>query len=325
MNTTWGILFLLILRIAAIPAAAEQLTVEDTFAIAEHTSYYKISLSTGGYGEVAPRITGYIPATITFDTETLQVSNSGIRDGAKIEWSIFGFNIYSDIMYENIGTIRTNVAMQFNDLKLEVSVKDGSVRINPETREMNTDDLQLLTNSGSVWLALEVDGTFESDSVDLQQNPTVLPLTKAPKLKIERIKDDIYGYQYDISFDLTSDETGSEKLEGTNITLNTGENVRLVARLSHEKESPFGQWHRFNQYYYDGDELDSKSPAGIPMYLAFALGHEHYQSSHQRPFYFTTYEDETYFGVVCPFRRADVQIEYSTDLSTGSWKPKPIE
>lgn len=61
------------------------------------------------------------------------------------------------------------------------------------------------------------------------------------------------------------------------------------------------------------------------MYMAFALGHEHYQSSHQKPFYFTTYENVTYFNVISPFRREDIKIEFSTDLSTDSWQPIPAD
>lgn len=310
---------------SAATANAEILSADGIFTIVESDTAYSISLSTGGSSTKHPEITGRIGATITFDTETLRPETFKLRGRGVIEWEDFDFRIDSNIRFDGIGTVPATLVVGFQNIGSEIPRIRGNVRIDPITGDLNTEDFRLVSNQGIGIAGIEIDGILESDTIDYSDAPQDFDLSSNPTLSIERIQDDIYGFRYDFSIEFANKDSQFDNVPGTNLRMTISEDFRVVAQFSYAEESEWGYWYRNNRYHYDGTDFDSLSSSGIPMYLAFALGHDHDNPDHRMPFTFTTYDGDTHFTVISRQRRANVAILYNTHLGTENWQPVPAE
>lgn len=302
---------------------SETLRYTVPFGISESDISYSISFSTGGQDTASPRFSGTLNAKVAFDRETLEVTECTFLDGSRIYWENFSLQTQSDVTYEGLGTFPTRFSFLFEGISTRVMTIGDTGRVDPASGKLYDGDIAAISDQGVGSITIGVGDVQETETIDYAVEPSEQEIVSSPTIVVERVKDDLYGQHFNFTLTFSFDEEESDTIEGSNSSFTLRESGQLTATYSHSETTPFGSWYSFNKWSFDGDELDSENEAGVPLYLAYALGFMAYRDDQQVPLVLRYEHGNPVLRIPSDYRNDDVYVEYSRTLQQDSWSMVP--
>ncbi|MBK1877353.1 hypothetical protein [Pelagicoccus mobilis] len=308
-------------------AICEVVNTHIDLAVSQHEVEHSISFSTGGSARANPSLqTRYMSAWVEWDDETLEpisvrFHTTSIVVYGGILWEDWALSVDTRLKPPNAPAFDSTWKFSTKDVIVNIGPQDSSLAVNQQNGEF---DAELYIYRGTASVEFKGNGESISESGDYSDSITTLSLSQTPRIRIEKLVDNLmvdkYLFHFDFEFKEETNETSSEL--GT--TLNGIDEGSFTLTGQHSSPSEFANWFSRTGDEFPSHERGTVSNKGIPIELSYALNlSPNLGDTHTYPFNWRTSAGKRKLDIYSDTLNADIIIEYSTNLQAGSWKEIP--
>lgn len=288
---------------------------------------HSVEFSTGGAASARPNAqTLYLSANIEWDTETLEplsviFYNSTIAVNGGIRWDDYTLSVDTRLAPPGSPTVASNWTFSFNGLTVFVTPDIERVDVSNSNGDL---DVNLSIYRGTATTEFTAFGDTLSETINLAQSLTPIPLSKPPRIRIERLANSLTSTGYAFHFDFEFYEKTTEHSPELGTTITAIDQGSLTLTGIQIKPTRFANWHgNKGRSEYPTAERGALSSSGVPIELAYALNlHMRFEPSHY-PISFKLENGSPTLRVLSNGLNEDVHVEYSRTLTPGSWLHVP--